>query len=291
MNRIELKQIDELLSPDNASLDLADSGPGDVWRSAHELAQTVAYSARMPAGIHIGAGIARAETGAPSLGRFDLHGACFIILQCPPGFAEPFSSRVGKGRCLFSGLHIAPDRAPDPVLANLPPDTPFMRVGKIPHRIAGHLCSPIDGWYRGRARRLAMEARASEFLAVAAGLLSGGKTAARLPARPYVARARDIIDADLMNVPGLAELARRAAINPRSLTQGFRASYGCSIYEYVSERRMREAIRLLEEGLSVSETARRVGYSLGYFSQKFYARHGFRPGSLKGGHKAPDKRN
>ena len=60
----------------------------------------------------------------------------------------------------------------------------------------------------------------------------------------------------------------------RSLTQAFRQHFGLSINQYMTERRMEKAFGFLEQGLSVSQTAYLVGYSLPYFSERFQQRFG-----------------
>lgn len=61
--------------------------------------------------------------------------------------------------------------------------------------------------------------------------------------------------------PSLAELAKLCNISVRQLTRGFKVSRGCSIGDYVEQRRMEAAKRLLVDGESVKTIAFNMGYS------------------------------
>lgn len=61
--------------------------------------------------------------------------------------------------------------------------------------------------------------------------------------------------------PSLGELARHCNMSVRQLTRGFRVSRGCSIGDYVEQRRMETAKRLLVDGESVKTIAFTMGYS------------------------------
>jgi AraC family transcriptional regulator len=61
--------------------------------------------------------------------------------------------------------------------------------------------------------------------------------------------------------PGLQELADLCTISVRQLTRGFRASRGCSIGDYIEQRRMETAKRLLMAGESVKAIAFAMGFA------------------------------
>ena len=64
-----------------------------------------------------------------------------------------------------------------------------------------------------------------------------------------------------LTAPSLVELARLCNISVRQLTRGFRVSRGCSIGDYVEQRRMETAKRLLMAGESVKTIAFTLGFS------------------------------
>lgn len=66
--------------------------------------------------------------------------------------------------------------------------------------------------------------------------------------------------ADDLTAPSLEELARVCALSVRQLTRGFRVSRGCSIGDYVEQRRMEAAKRLLMDGESVKTVAFAMGF-------------------------------
>lgn len=61
--------------------------------------------------------------------------------------------------------------------------------------------------------------------------------------------------------PGLDELAKLCSISIRQLTRGFRASRGCSIGDYIEQRRMETAKRMLMAGDSVKAIAFAMGFA------------------------------
>ena len=61
--------------------------------------------------------------------------------------------------------------------------------------------------------------------------------------------------------PSLSELAQHCNMSVRQLTRGFKVSRGCSIGDYVEQRRMERAKRLLVDGESVKTLAFAMGFS------------------------------
>lgn len=67
--------------------------------------------------------------------------------------------------------------------------------------------------------------------------------------------------ADDLTAPTLEELAQVCALSVRQLTRGFRVSRACSIGDYIEQRRMEAAKRLLMEGESVKTIAFAMGFA------------------------------
>ncbi|MCB2049158.1 MAG: helix-turn-helix transcriptional regulator [Novosphingobium sp.] len=61
--------------------------------------------------------------------------------------------------------------------------------------------------------------------------------------------------------PSLAELANLCGMSVRQLTRGFRVSRGCSIGDYLEQRRMEHSKRLLMQGEAVKGVAFALGFS------------------------------
>jgi AraC family transcriptional regulator len=95
--------------------------------------------------------------------------------------------------------------------------------------------------------------------------------------------------------PTLSELANLCNISIRQLTRAFRASRGCSMGDYMSQRRIETAQRLLATDDSIKSIAASVGYSSqANFTYAFRRATGvtprqFRVRVLRGGERASDR--
>ncbi|GGB99258.1 hypothetical protein GCM10011494_17130 [Novosphingobium endophyticum] len=67
--------------------------------------------------------------------------------------------------------------------------------------------------------------------------------------------------ADDLAAPSLKELSQLCSLSVRQLTRGFRVSRACSIGDYIEQRRMEAAKRLLMEGESVKTISFRMGFA------------------------------
>jgi AraC-like DNA-binding protein len=99
-----------------------------------------------------------------------------------------------------------------------------------------------------------------------------------------IMEAENILLAHLQkNLPSLEQIARSLALSESTFKRHFKAIFGKSIYEYYLEKKMDLAKQLmLENTLSVNETAERLGYEkVSNFIEIFKKHHGFSPGVLK----------
>ncbi|WP_296949604.1 DNA-binding response regulator [uncultured Massilia sp.] len=94
-----------------------------------------------------------------------------------------------------------------------------------------------------------------------------------------VTAARRLIDANLANLPALADIARAAGTYRERLNALFRARLGSSVFDYVRERRHLRAEQLLRETeMDVNDIAQLVGFqNARNFSTAFRERHGLAP--------------
>lgn len=67
--------------------------------------------------------------------------------------------------------------------------------------------------------------------------------------------------ADDLTAPSLKELSALCSLSARQLTRGFRVSRACSIGDYIEQRRMEAAKRLLMQGESVKTIAFHMGFA------------------------------
>jgi AraC-like DNA-binding protein len=102
-----------------------------------------------------------------------------------------------------------------------------------------------------------------------------------------VARALDYVNERLQGDLSLADLASVARCSERRFVDLFRQALGISPMAYVRERRIREAQRLLTEGVAVKEIANRLNYADSHhFSRAFRQSTGISPTEYASG-KAP----
>lgn len=96
--------------------------------------------------------------------------------------------------------------------------------------------------------------------------------------RLYLARC--ILDADLSNPPGLAELTRRCGLSKRRLERGFKALFTNTVYGYVTEQRMEAAREMLaQDSMNVNQAGQALGYqNVSHFIAAFRKHFGITPG-------------
>lgn len=94
----------------------------------------------------------------------------------------------------------------------------------------------------------------------------------------FLAAQRRILH-DLASTPELAGLARSVGTNTHLLNEAFRKYVGVTVFDYLREARMKEALRLLcETDLDVQTVANDLGYgSAANFSTAFRERFGLSP--------------
>lgn len=134
---------------------------------------------------------------------------------------------------------------------------------------------PRDGFAMMR-----MEAKVQELLAVCLeGACEGRRGGLKPGDAQRMREVKERIDREIYAVPGIAELAREAAVSPSKLSRDFKEYAGLPLHAYVIERRLCEAAGLLRTGeYSVGEVAQRVGYAkAGQFSEAFKRRFGVLP--------------
>ncbi|RYY18036.1 MAG: AraC family transcriptional regulator [Chitinophagaceae bacterium] len=99
-----------------------------------------------------------------------------------------------------------------------------------------------------------------------------------------IMEAENILLAHLQkNLPSLEQIAKSVALSESTFKRHFKAIFGKSIYEYYLEKKMDLAKQLmLENALSVNDTAERLGYEkVSNFIEIFKKHHGYSPGVLK----------
>jgi AraC family transcriptional regulator, transcriptional activator of pobA len=101
----------------------------------------------------------------------------------------------------------------------------------------------------------------------------------RLKDEPLLAEVFGFIEEHYHEPISLRDVARAVSLSPGHLTTVLRRKTGRTVQEWIAERRMAEARRLLvESDLSVEGVGLRVGYGeSGYFVRSFRRAHGTTP--------------
>lgn len=91
--------------------------------------------------------------------------------------------------------------------------------------------------------------------------------------------ARDLLVKDLVNAPTIEELARMVGLNRQRLKTDFKMLYRKTIYQYLREKRLSTARKLLlNRNISIQEVAGMVGYeNPSHFSRRFKEQFGMLP--------------
>ena len=94
---------------------------------------------------------------------------------------------------------------------------------------------------------------------------------------------KEMLENDFKHIETIANLARMVGTNAFVLKKGFRELFGTSVFQYWKRLRLYTARELIQEkGLSVQETARKIGYkNPQHFTTAFKREFGITPGNLK----------
>lgn len=161
-----------------------------------------------------------------------------------------------------------------------------VRVSRTPSMAVEALRGITACPYSDAARRIYIEAKAMEILALHLAEPTEKAEPVRAPLRPddieRVRAAKGILDGRIEDPPSLMELCRMVGLNDFKLKAGFKEVFGATAFGYLHERRMERARRHIEAGeMNVGEVALAVGYaSQSCFAAAFKKRYGIRPSSL-----------
>lgn len=157
------------------------------------------------------------------------------------------------------------------------PWQPLIKV--ILHQVVSNRMSPL-------AQKLFFESKVLEIIAIVFDMYAPQNSKPLTISKSDVDKihfAREVLLKDIVNPPGLFELARFAGTNEFTLKKGFKELFEMPVYKYLHKVRMENAAMLLQtSGVSVSEAATMVGYnSFSSFTQAFSRYHGVNPAQLK----------
>lgn len=112
---------------------------------------------------------------------------------------------------------------------------------------------------------------------------------ARAPSRlPEVRRARELLEAHWRDKPTLAQLAQVEGLSPYQLLRAFVRSHGVPPHAWLVQRQVREACRLLGEGVAIAEAAHAAGFAdQSHLNRHFKRVMGLTPGQYRAALRAP----
>ena len=139
----------------------------------------------------------------------------------------------------------------------------------------------------GRRRSLFLQAKVSEILCRIVDALECGETLRVAEAMPItmrgVLKAQNLLAENFATPPSLEELAKAVGLSRSSLCNGFRQVLGMSVFDYIHDLRMQQALLLLgDRNASITQIAYAVGYNrASSFSVAVQRRFGTTPTELR----------
>lgn len=196
--------------------------------------------------------------------------------------------------CLSAWLGNDPDLLPNRLwnILEKKPDDLFCHTRKINPAAYGVLAQMINCPYTGIAQKLFMESRALELICHQLEMFSAGNnetsriTDASRPVHPdelkKIRRIQERIHDSPETVHSLIALAREVGMSQSKLSRSFRRVYGLTVFEYLKNIRLNQAAAMLDQGMTVTETALSIGYeNLSHFSKVFKKRFGELPSRFR----------
>ena len=195
---------------------------------------------------------------------------------------------------MAQALRLGDSQLPVPLCtseADLKPRLHPVHLGPELFRVAQDLLASRSH-FAASVRRPYIESRCLELQCLLAQQLQDAQTQrtvmTRFGARDVrrIYEARDILVQNFASPPSIPRLARAVGVNQTKLKAGFKEILGCTVFEFVQQRRMERASELLLKGhLSIGEIARMVGYEYpANFTFAFRRHYGFLPKLMKRGH-------
>ncbi|MNI48691.1 Regulatory protein PchR [compost metagenome] len=158
-------------------------------------------------------------------------------------------------------------------------------IDRYPHTPAIQKCisEMIHCTHQGTMKRLYMESKALEFIALFAESDNYGSIGGNLTLRhddiTKLKRVHELVQIHYEQPLSIRELAKQVGMNEFKLKKGFRELFGMTIFELVRQKRMEKALWYMEvEHMNVGKAAVSVGYSnVSNFTTNFRKHYGCNP--------------
>lgn len=166
-------------------------------------------------------------------------------------------------------------RQDDKICTHVFPTTPDIRL-----TLKQLLDCPPDR----KLRKLYLEGKVLELLSLFCDEVTKRRTEQDISRedRRCLLKAREIIDNRFLQPLTISQIAEQCFLSETKLKRGFKRCFGCTVYEYIVEKRMETAFSLLQSKKhKVKDVAWMVGYSnASHFIDTFKKRFGITPGEL-----------
>ncbi len=138
--------------------------------------------------------------------------------------------------------------------------------------------------YQGMLQQIFLESKTLELIVLQLEMIasSSQKNCSLTPEdMKRVHTARDILVKDIVNPPGLFQLARAVSLSHTKLNRGFRHEFGVTVFEYLRLHRVKQGKELLDTlEMNVTEVAYATGFSSpSHFTKAFRSHYKVNPGS------------
>jgi AraC-like DNA-binding protein len=156
---------------------------------------------------------------------------------------------------------------------------------KVSAKIFGVMQDIKNCFYRGLTRKIYMESKVYELIALSHHSLDIEKEAVHLAGNDVerIKFAAQLIRENIDNPYTIVELARKVGVNQTKLKEGFKSVFGDTVFGYLQEIRMTKARHYLSDtSLSIQEISHLSGYqNVSNFSIAFKRIFGYPPTKLR----------
>lgn len=191
------------------------------------------------------------------------HGFRTVSLRFSPQVALDLFNRHGMGGSAAAKMIGTADQAVN-TMRLAPLDSTGVAL------VEAMFCAP----YSGAGRLLYLESCAMGLLAFQmdmGGKASTPRKTAELEKKLEIAKA--YLDDHLDAPPSIIQLARYCGFNDFKLKRAFKDAFGTTVFGYVRQRRMEQAIRDLHGGMSVARVSAKAGYECPRCFSDAFRRH------------------
>ena len=141
---------------------------------------------------------------------------------------------------------------------------PYFHQCAMTPQIEAVVCQLLDGCFQGVGGRIFAEAKVLELISLYLGAQKTEPERGRHVSEKdlfHLYKAKKHLVENFKKPKNIEDLARFAGINRRKLTEGFKAVFGMTVYQYTQFQRIEQAKKLLQGRVtSIGSLAEQVGY-------------------------------